>query len=68
MLYTLKEGGILTSFDIKTGAIVKQARLIGALGDYFSSPIAAGGNIYLVSDEGKLAVIKAGAQWGAAAR
>ena len=29
VLYTLKEGGILTSFDIKTGAIVKQARLSG---------------------------------------
>ena len=35
VLYTLKEGGILTSFDTKTGEIVKQARLPGALGDYF---------------------------------
>ena len=63
VLYTLKEGGILTSFDTKTGAIVKQARLPGALGEYFSSPVAADGKIYTISLEGKVSVIQAGAQW-----
>ena len=63
VLYTLKEGGILTSFDLKTGAILKQARLQGAPGEYFSSPVAADGKIYAVSEEGKAAVIRAGAQW-----
>ena len=33
VLYTLKEGGILTSFDTRTGAIVKQGRLQGGKGD-----------------------------------
>lgn len=63
VLYTLKEGGILTSFDIKTGEILKQARLPGALGQYFSSPVASGGRIYAASEDGKVAVIRAGAQW-----
>jgi outer membrane protein assembly factor BamB len=63
VLYTLKEGGIFTSYDAKTGEVLKQARLEGALGDYFSSPVAADGKIYAISDEGKAAVIKAGAQW-----
>ena len=63
MLYTLKEGGILTSFDPKTGAILKQARLRGALGEYFASPVAADGRIYTISEEGKVSVIQAGAQW-----
>ena len=63
VLYTLKEGGILTSYDAKTGEVLKQARLEGALGDYFSSPVAADGKIYAISDEGKAAVIKAAAQW-----
>ena len=63
VLYTLKEGGILTSFDAKTGAIIKQARIQGALGDYYTSPIAAGGKIFTVSEEGKAAVIEAGANW-----
>ncbi len=63
VLYTLKEGGILTSFDLKTGEILKQARLQGAPGDYYASPVAADGKIYAVSEEGKASVIQAGAQW-----
>ena len=63
ILYTLKEGGILTSFDPKSGEILKQARVQGALGAYFSSPVAADGKIYTVSEDGKAAVIRAGAQW-----
>src|SRR5262249_46694658 len=63
VLYTLKEGGIFPSYDPKTGEIGKQARLQGALGTYFSSPVAADGKIYTVSEDGKAAVIRAGAQW-----
>jgi len=63
VVYTLKEGGILTSFDPKTGEIIKQARLQGALGTYFSSPIGADGKIYAISEDGKAAAIQAGAQW-----
>jgi len=39
VLYMLKEGGIFTSLDPETGKVLKQARLTGALGDYFSSPL-----------------------------
>jgi outer membrane protein assembly factor BamB len=63
VLYTLKEGGILASFDISTGEILKQARLQGAPGDYYASPVAADGRIYAVSEEGKAVVIQAGTQW-----
>jgi len=63
VLYTLKEGGILTSFDIKTGEILKQERLKGAPGTYYSSPVAVDGKIYAISEEGKATVIRAGAQW-----
>jgi outer membrane protein assembly factor BamB len=63
VLYTLKEGGILTSYDPKTGDILKQARIDGALGAYYASPVAADGRIYVVSEEGQAAVIEAGGQW-----
>lgn len=63
IVYLLKEGGILTAYDAKTGETLKQARLSGALGDYYSSPIAADGRIYVASEEGKVVVISAGAQW-----
>ena len=63
VLYALKEGGILTSYNPETGAILKQARVDGAPGDYFASPVAADGRLYLISEGGKAAVIQAGAQW-----
>lgn len=63
VLYTLKEGGIFTSYDARTGEILKQARIQGAIGAYYSSPIGVDGKVYTVSEEGKAAVIRAGAQW-----
>ncbi len=63
IIYLCKEGGILTALEAKTGKVLKQARITGALGDYFASPIAADGRIYTISHEGKLSVIKAGAEW-----
>jgi outer membrane protein assembly factor BamB len=63
VLYTLKEGGIFTSLDMKSGEALKQARLQGALGAYYSSPVGADGKIYTISEEGKASVIRAGAEW-----
>jgi outer membrane protein assembly factor BamB len=63
VLYTLKEGGILTSYNPETGAILKQARIQGALADYYASPIAADGKLYTIGEDGNAAVIQAGAQW-----
>ena len=48
---------------MKSGEILKQARLQGAPGDYYASPVAADGKIYAVSEEGKAVVLQAGAQW-----
>jgi outer membrane protein assembly factor BamB len=63
VLYTLKEGGIFTAFDPASGEILKQGRLTGAPGAYYSSPVASDGKIYAVSEEGKVAVIRAGGAW-----
>jgi outer membrane protein assembly factor BamB len=63
VLYIVKDGGIFTSLDPATGKILKQARLSGGPGTYYSSPVAGDGKIYAISQEGKVSVIKAGAQW-----
>jgi outer membrane protein assembly factor BamB len=63
ILYLVKDGGILSSIDAKTGEIRKQGRLTGALDTYYSSPVAAAGKIYLFSQSGVGTVLKAGAQW-----
>ena len=63
VLYMVKDGGIFTSLDAKTGEILKQGRLEGAIGTYYSSPVLADGKIYVGSEPGKVTVLKPGAQW-----
>ena len=63
VLYLVKDGGIVTSLDPKTGRILKQGRLAGALDTYYSSPVGAAGKVYMISQNGKAAVLKAGAEW-----
>ena len=63
LLYTVKDGGILTAFDAETGRVVKQARLEGGVDKYYSSPIAAGGRIYILSEGGTASVVAAGSDW-----
>jgi outer membrane protein assembly factor BamB len=63
-LYSVKNGGILSSFDAATGRLLKAGRVTGASGGYSASPVAAQGKIYLASEDGVVAVLKAGgADW-----
>jgi outer membrane protein assembly factor BamB len=63
VLYAIKNGGILTAFNPATGEVFKAGRVQGALGGYSASPVAAEGKIFVVSEEGKLAVLRAGREW-----
>jgi outer membrane protein assembly factor BamB len=63
VLYLVKTGGIVTSLDPATGRPLKEGRSLGALGEYYASPVAADGKIYLANAEGKISVLKASAQW-----
>ena len=64
VFYMVKDGGIITSLDPKTGALLKQGRTSGkALGEYWASPVAADGKVFLLSGEGKMTVLKASPQW-----
>jgi outer membrane protein assembly factor BamB len=62
VLYLIRDG-IFTSLNPETGEVYKQARLSGALGSYWSSPVAADGKIFLASEEGKVVVVRADAEW-----
>src|SRR5262249_17041199 len=53
VMYLVKDGGILTALDPKTGRILKQGRLPGALDTYYASPVAACGKVFLLSQQGK---------------
>jgi outer membrane protein assembly factor BamB len=63
ILYLVRNGGILMTFDTKTGEPLRTARIPGAIGGYSSSPVAAEGHIYLANEEGKIAVLRAGRDW-----
>lgn len=58
-LYVVKNGGIVTCLDPKTGQPVYRKRL-DAGGQYVASPVAADGNIYVASEAGVVTVFKAG--------
>jgi outer membrane protein assembly factor BamB len=63
LLYVIRNGGILATFDPATGKPGKTGRVAGALGAYSASPVAADGKLYLANEEGKVAVVRAGPDW-----
>jgi outer membrane protein assembly factor BamB len=60
-LVTVKDGGIVTAYDAKSGEELYRGRLAGE-GSYYASPVAAGGHIYLTSLAGVVTVLKAGSR------
>ena len=61
-IYCLKNGGMMSSFDAKSGKSYYLQERLNAEGNYYSSPVAADGRIYVASVPGKLTVIKAGGE------
>jgi outer membrane protein assembly factor BamB len=57
-LLMVKNGGIMTVLDAATGSVLKQKRL-RATADYFASPIAGDGKVYLLNVNGDLTVLQA---------
>ncbi|MBM82809.1 MAG: pyrrolo-quinoline quinone [Planctomycetaceae bacterium] len=62
VVYMAKNSGILTSLDAKTGKVLKQGRLAGR-GNYYASPVAGDGKIYIASEGGVMTIVKAGREW-----
>jgi outer membrane protein assembly factor BamB len=63
VFFMVKDGGIITSVDASTGKLLKEGRTRDALGEYYASPVAADGKVFLASTEGKITVLKAAPQW-----
>jgi outer membrane protein assembly factor BamB len=57
VLYMVNDAGILTSLDPETGEVIKQGRLMGAMGSYYSSPVAADGHLFFTSEAGVVSVL-----------
>ena len=61
LVYMIKNGGIVSCMNAKSGELLYRERL-GASGPYFSSPVAASGRIYIASLNGIITVFEAGEQ------
>ena len=63
LVYTIKNGGILTVLRADTGEVVKTGRVGSAPASYSASPVSTGGRIYFANEDGILAVVRAGKEW-----
>ncbi|OYW13580.1 MAG: serine/threonine protein kinase, partial [Planctomycetales bacterium 12-60-4] len=57
-MFLIKCGGLTTVFDTKTGEPTRSVQRLGGGGDYFASPVAGDGKIYLASENGTVLVLK----------
>jgi len=62
-LYTCANHGVMACYNPKSGERLYQQRIGDKGGAYSASPVAADGKIYLSSEDGEIAVVKAGAKY-----
>ncbi|MEZ5401607.1 MAG: PQQ-binding-like beta-propeller repeat protein [Bryobacteraceae bacterium] len=62
IVYASTSQGIFKAYDAKTGERLYEKRL-GQGGAFTSSPIAAGGRVYVTDEEGRTYVVKAGREF-----
>ena len=58
-IYMISNGGVLTCVDTEKGQMIYRKR-IGGLGQYVASPVVAGKNLILISEEGLVSVVRTG--------
>ena len=58
-VYVVQDGGRVTCYNAKSGEKYLEQERLGADGEYFSSPVAADGKIFFVSNRGVVSVIEA---------
>lgn len=63
LIYVVRNGGLLTTYDAKTGEPSESARITGALGGYSASPVLGRGLLYCASEDGKISVVRPGREW-----
>ena len=62
ILWTVKDGGIVTKLDPATGRLLQEERL-PALGSYYASPVTGDGKVYFASEPGVVSVLANQAEW-----
>lgn len=60
VLYMVNDGGTVTTFKPLSGEVIQKGRIKGGGTNFYSSPVAADGKVYIVSRKGKVSVLKSG--------
>jgi outer membrane protein assembly factor BamB len=60
-LFVVRKGGLSSSFDIANGKTQWQMARIKNIGDYYASPVAGDGKIYVMGENGFVVVLQQGA-------
>jgi len=61
-VWMVKDGGIATRLEARTGRVLSEERLPG-IGNYYASPVAGEGKVYFAGELGTVSVVSAGADW-----
>jgi outer membrane protein assembly factor BamB len=67
-LYVLKNQGILTCYELRSGAQKYEQRLPDVNSGFSASPVASDGKLYLASEDGEIVVVEAGPAFRIAGR
>jgi tricorn protease-like protein len=59
-LYLVKSGGMSSCYDARDGKTLWERSRLGNFGDYFASPIAADGKIYIAAKNGFVVLLEDG--------
>ncbi len=59
-LYLVRNGGLVSCLDARTGEFRYQEERLGALGDYYASPVAAGDQVLVIAQPGTAVVYRTG--------
>lgn len=63
ILYLMRDGGLLTTLDAETGEVHKSERVQNGGSEFWPSPVAADGKVFVASNAGDVIVLEAGAEW-----
>ncbi len=59
-VWVVKNGGLISCYDARTGRSLFQEERLDSLGDYYASPVAAGDRVCVISQPGTAVVLRSG--------
>jgi outer membrane protein assembly factor BamB len=62
IVWMVKDGGIVTKLEARTGRVLQEERLAG-VGGYYASPVSGDGKAYFASEQGVVTVVANQQEW-----